>query len=350
MDYDDLLEHHGIKGMKWGVRKDRETSDNHTRAKQVAVGVAILATVAATAYVAYKMKSSGRISASSLPKSPAGKEFAEKVLDEPTEVLHATRGKYRGSLFLNDKSLKEPLSLYDSGGFNDRHENAGEFVEHLASGHVAARITDLDGRRDFSGREITHELIIPKSMAHDAVTLDDVKTKIWPLLRMAMILCGNLDFIQIVKAFRRLIMALSNRAVPFYYAQFRDSVVRGDIPVNREVALEMNRIDALIDNPNVYYDDQAVEGFVLFCEHELTLTDGSDLYLLPSFKLWAEQVFGWYYFVERSVYEPSTDNHGGRYVNKTIKKRLTTKQYLIVARGAAKVHVRRVHSGLLPQL
>ena len=131
-------------------------------------------------------------------------------------------------------------------------------------------------------------------------------------------------------------MSLSNTATPIYYGQFRDAVVRGDIPVNREVALEMNRIDALIANPNIYYDDQAVEGFVRYCENELTLTDGSDLHLLPSFKLWAEQIFGWYYFVERSVYQPSEDNHGGKYVTKTIKKRLTTKQYLIVARGAAK--------------
>jgi phage terminase large subunit-like protein len=131
-------------------------------------------------------------------------------------------------------------------------------------------------------------------------------------------------------------MSLSNTATPRYYGEFRDAVIRGDIPVNREVAMEMNRIDALIANPNIYYDDGAVEGFILYCECELTLTDGSDLHLLPSFKLWAEQIFGWYYFVERSVYEPTADNHGGRYVNKTIKKRLTTKQYLIVARGAAK--------------
>lgn len=129
---------------------------------------------------------------------------------------------------------------------------------------------------------------------------------------------------------------LSNRATPIYYGQFRDAVIRGDIPVNREIAMEMNRIDALIANPNIYYDDLAVEGFILFCEKELTLTDGSDLHLLPSFKLWAEQIFGWYYFVERSVYVPNADGHGGKYVNKTIKKRLTTKQYLIVARGAAK--------------
>jgi phage terminase large subunit-like protein len=112
--------------------------------------------------------------------------------------------------------------------------------------------------------------------------------------------------------------------------------MRGEIPVNQEIAMEMNRIDALIANPNIYYDDKAVEGFVLYCENELTLTDGGDLHLLDSFKLWAEQIFGWYYFVERSVYEPTPDNHGGRYVQKTIKKRLTTKQYLIVARGAAK--------------
>lgn len=131
-------------------------------------------------------------------------------------------------------------------------------------------------------------------------------------------------------------MALSNRAVPTYYGQFRDAVLRGEIPVNREVAMEMNRIDALIANPNIYYDDAPVEGFILYCENELTLTDGSDLHLLDTFKLWAEQIFGWYYFVERSVYVPTMNNHGGRYVTKSIKKRLTTKQYLIVARGAAK--------------
>lgn len=131
-------------------------------------------------------------------------------------------------------------------------------------------------------------------------------------------------------------MGLSNRATPTYYGQFRDAVIRGDIPVNREVAMEMNRIDALIANPNIYYDDMAVEGFILYCENELTLTDGGDLHLLPSFKVWAEQIFGWHYFVERSVYEPGPDNRSGHYVTKTIKKRLTTKQYLIVARGAAK--------------
>jgi hypothetical protein len=131
-------------------------------------------------------------------------------------------------------------------------------------------------------------------------------------------------------------MGLSNRATPYYYGMFRDAVIRGDIPVNREVAMEMNRIDALIANPNVYYDPDAVKGFILFCENELTLTDGTDLHLLDSFKLWAEQIFGWYYYVDRSVYEPGKDGHGGRYVDKVIKKRLTTKQYLIVARGAAK--------------
>lgn len=131
-------------------------------------------------------------------------------------------------------------------------------------------------------------------------------------------------------------MALSNTAVPKYYGEFRDAVIRGDIPVCNTVSMEMNRIDDLIDNPGIYYDDKAVEGFIEYCEKELTLTDGGDLNLLDSFKLWAEQVFGWYYFVERSVYEPSPDNHGGRYVNKMIKKRLITKQYLIVGRGAAK--------------
>jgi phage terminase large subunit-like protein len=131
-------------------------------------------------------------------------------------------------------------------------------------------------------------------------------------------------------------MSLSNTAVPKYYGQFRDAVIRGEIPVCREISMEMNRIDDLIDNPGVYYDEDAVEGFIRYCENELTLTDGSDLALLDSFKLWAEQIFGWYYFVTRSVYEPSPDNHGGRYVNKRIKQRLINKQYLIVARGAAK--------------
>lgn len=131
-------------------------------------------------------------------------------------------------------------------------------------------------------------------------------------------------------------MSLSNTAVPKYYGAFRDAVVRGEIPVCREISMEMNRIDDLINDPRYYYDDKAVEGFISFCEDELTLTDGSDLKLLDTFKLWAEEIFGWYYFVERSVYEPSADYHGGRYVKKTIKKRLTLKQYLIVARGAAK--------------
>jgi len=132
-------------------------------------------------------------------------------------------------------------------------------------------------------------------------------------------------------------MGLSNTAVPIYYGEFRDAVIRGEIPVNREISLEMNRIDALIANPNIYYDDKAVEGFILYCENELTLTDGSDLHLLPSFKIWAEQIFGWYYFVDRSVYQPYSDGRGGGvYINKSIKKRLITKQYLIVARGAAK--------------
>ena len=131
-------------------------------------------------------------------------------------------------------------------------------------------------------------------------------------------------------------MSLSNTATPFYYGQFRDAVLRGDIPVCKQVSMEMNRIDALIANPGVYYDDEAVQGFINYCEDELTLTDGSDLKLLDSFKLWAEQLFGWYYFVERSVYEPNPDGYGGKYVLKTIKKRLVNKQYLILARGGAK--------------
>lgn len=131
-------------------------------------------------------------------------------------------------------------------------------------------------------------------------------------------------------------MSLSNTAIPIYYGRFREAVIKGEIPVNREISMEMNRIDALIANPNIYYDDEAVEGFIRYCEGELTLTDGSDLHLLDSFKLWAEQIFGWYYFVERSVYIPTRDNHGGHYEKRLIKKRLTLKQYLIVARGAAK--------------
>lgn len=131
-------------------------------------------------------------------------------------------------------------------------------------------------------------------------------------------------------------MELSNTAIPKYYGLFRDSVIRGEIPVNREISLEMNRIDGLIANPNIYYDPRPVEGFILYCEKELTLTDGSDLHLLESFKLWAEQIFCWYYFVNRSVYQPLPNGRGGVYVDKVIKKRLTVKQYLIVARGAAK--------------
>ena len=131
-------------------------------------------------------------------------------------------------------------------------------------------------------------------------------------------------------------MALSNTATPIYYGQFRDAVIRGEIPVCETISMEMNRIDALIANPGIWYDDQAVQGFISYCENELTLTDGEDLVLLDSFKLWAEQIFGWYYFVERSVYVPSKDGHGGHYVKKRIKKRLINKQYLIIARGAAK--------------
>ena len=131
-------------------------------------------------------------------------------------------------------------------------------------------------------------------------------------------------------------MALSNTAVPRYYGAFRDAVIRGEIPVCREISMEMNRIDALIANPGIYYDDQAVEGWISYCENELTLTDGSDLHLLDTFKIWGEQVFGWYYFVDRTVYQPNEDGHGGRYINKRVKKRLINKQYLIVGRGAAK--------------
>lgn len=131
-------------------------------------------------------------------------------------------------------------------------------------------------------------------------------------------------------------MALSNTAVPKYYGQFRDAVINGEIPICKEIEMQMNRIDSFIANPEYYYDDQAVEGFIAYCENELTLTDGSPLNLLDSFKVWAEDIFGWYYFVERSVYVPNKDGHGGRYVNKVIRKRLINKQFLIVARGAAK--------------
>lgn len=128
---------------------------------------------------------------------------------------------------------------------------------------------------------------------------------------------------------------LSNKATPKYYGEFRRKVLSGAIPVNREVSMQMNLIDELIASPEYYYDGLAVEGFIKFCENELTLTDGTDLYLLDSFKLWAEDVYGWYYFVDRQVYVPDK-NGGGKYVTRTIKKRLRNKQYLIVARGAAK--------------
>ena len=130
-------------------------------------------------------------------------------------------------------------------------------------------------------------------------------------------------------------MSLSNTAVPKYYGRFREAVLKGEIPVCKEVAMEMNRIDKLIANPGVYYDDKAVEGYIKFCENELTLTDGSDLKLLDTFKLWAEQVFGWYYFIERTVFVPNPSGVGGSYVRRRIKQRLIQKQYLIIGRGAA---------------
>ena len=143
-------------------------------------------------------------------------------------------------------------------------------------------------------------------------------------------------------------MALSNTATPKYYGRFRDAVMRGEIPICKEVEMEMYRIDGLIADPRYYYDDQAIQGFINYCEAELVLTDGKDLHLLDSFKLWAEQIFGWYYFEDRSVYEPYPDGHGGRYVTKRIKKRLTKKQYLIVARGAAKsMYASCIHSYFL---
>jgi phage terminase large subunit-like protein len=143
-------------------------------------------------------------------------------------------------------------------------------------------------------------------------------------------------------------LGLSATACPIYYGRFREAVLRGEIPVNREVSQEMNRIDSLIANPNIFYDDEAVEGFIRYCEGELTLTDGTDLHLLESFKLWAEQIFGWYYFVDRSIYVPSKDNHGGHYETRHIRKRLTLKQYLIVARGAAKsMYAFLIHSYFL---
>lgn len=131
-------------------------------------------------------------------------------------------------------------------------------------------------------------------------------------------------------------MPLSNTAVPKYYGRFREAVINGEIPVCKEISMEMNRIDQLIANPGVYYDNEAVEGFIRYCENELTLTDGSDLHLLDTFKLWAEQIFGWYYFIERTVFVPNQDNHGGHYEKRSIKKRLINKQYLIIARGSAK--------------
>lgn len=141
---------------------------------------------------------------------------------------------------------------------------------------------------------------------------------------------------------------LSNTATPKYYGQFRDAVLRGEIPICEEISMEMNRIDALIANPNYYYDDQAVEGWIKYCERELTLTNGESVHMLDSFKLWGESIFGWYEFVERSVYKPNPNGHGGRYVRKVIKKRLVHKQYLIVARGAAKsMYASFIHSFFL---
>lgn len=131
-------------------------------------------------------------------------------------------------------------------------------------------------------------------------------------------------------------MALSNTATPIYYGKFRKAVMQGKIPINKEIEMEMQRIDSFIKNPGIYYDDKAIDGFIKFCENELTLTDGTNLVLLDTFKLWAEQVFGWYYFEERSVFEPNEDGPGGRYITKKLKRRLINKQFLIIGRGAAK--------------
>ena len=131
-------------------------------------------------------------------------------------------------------------------------------------------------------------------------------------------------------------MSLSNTATPKYYGQFRQKVLSGEIPISKEIEMEMNRIDGLIKNPEFYYDDLAVEGWIKFCENELTLTDGADLHMLDTFKLWGEEIFGWYYFVNRRVWRPGRNGSKGRYVNKVVKKRLVNKQYLIVGRGAAK--------------
>ena len=141
---------------------------------------------------------------------------------------------------------------------------------------------------------------------------------------------------------------LDNKAVPYYYGLFRESVIRGEIPVCREISMEMNRIDKLIQDPGVFYDRDPVEGFIRYCENELTLTDGSDLHLLDTFKLWSEQIFGWYYFIERSIFEPNEDGHGGHYVRKLIKKRLINYQYLIIGRGASKsMYASCIHSYFL---
>ena len=141
-------------------------------------------------------------------------------------------------------------------------------------------------------------------------------------------------------------MGLSSSATPIYYSRFREAVLRGEIPVNREISQEMNRIDALIANPNIYYDDQAVEGFIRYCEGELTLTDGSDLHLLESFKLWAEQIFGWYYFVERSVYVPTKDNHGGHYEKRDNQETPDSKAVSNSCSRSSQVDVRVAHSKL----
>lgn len=138
-------------------------------------------------------------------------------------------------------------------------------------------------------------------------------------------------------------MSLSNTATPKYYGQFREAVIRGEIPVCEKISMEMNRIDDLISDPKYYYDESAVEGYIRFCEGELTLVDGSELKLLDTFKLWAEEVYGWYYFEVKQVYRPYKNKHGGRYVKRTVKKRLTNKQYLIVARGAAKTLYDETH-------